>query len=92
MLGIIGVSLSLQRFLLSTGTFEESVLNGRLEPVSTVHGFSAELGASGAFVPKHMVLPVTVFFYNLGDRDKMSSPYLVSNGLFYPILITQCFQ
>lgn len=58
------------------GTFEESVLNGRLEPVSTVHGFRAELGASGAFVPQHLVLPVTVFFYSLGDNEKVSSPYL----------------
>ncbi|KAJ8931175.1 hypothetical protein NQ314_015950 [Rhamnusium bicolor] len=59
-------------------SFEESVLNGRLEPVSTVHGFRAELGASGSFVPKHLVVPVTVFFYTLGDNDKVSSPYLVS--------------
>ncbi|CAH1976584.1 unnamed protein product [Acanthoscelides obtectus] len=58
------------------GSFEESVLNGRLEPVSTVHGFTAELGASGSFVPKHLVLPVTVFFYTLGDNDKVSAPYL----------------
>ncbi|XP_018331701.1 protein FAM214A isoform X3 [Agrilus planipennis] len=58
------------------GTFEESVLNGRLEPVSTVHGFTAELGASGSFVPKHVTFPVTVFFYNLGDNDKVSTPYL----------------
>lgn len=60
------------------GSFEESVLNGRLEPVSTVHGFKAELGASGSFVPRHLVVPVTVFFYTLGDNDKFSSPYLVS--------------
>jgi hypothetical protein len=26
------------------GNFEESVLNGRLEPVSTVEGFTAEIG------------------------------------------------
>lgn len=58
------------------GSFEESVLNGRLEPVSTVHGFTAELGASGSFVPKHIFVPVTVFFYTLGDHDKVSSPYL----------------
>ncbi|XP_018562882.1 protein FAM214A [Anoplophora glabripennis] len=58
------------------GSFEESVLNGRLEPVSTVHGFTAELGASGSFVPKHLAVPVTVFFYTLGDNDKVSSPYL----------------
>lgn len=67
------------------GSFEESALNGRLEPVSTVHGFTAELGASGSFCPKHQKLPVTVFFYTLGDNDKVSTPYLVRlqrNGLF----------
>ncbi|XP_063237686.1 atos homolog protein A isoform X2 [Bacillus rossius redtenbacheri] len=58
------------------GSFEESVLNGRLEPVSTVQGFRAELGASGSFCPKHLLLPVTVFFYTLGDNDKVSIPYL----------------
>ncbi|KAL0268712.1 UNVERIFIED_CONTAM: hypothetical protein PYX00_010541 [Menopon gallinae] len=58
------------------GTFEESVLNGRLEPVSTVQGFTAELGASGTFCPRHLYLPVTVFFYTLGDNDKVSAPYL----------------
>lgn len=59
------------------GSFEESALNGRLEPVSTVHGFTAEIGASGSFCPKHRKLPVTVFFYTLGDNDKVSTPYLV---------------
>lgn len=63
------------------GSFEESALNGRLEPVSTVHGFTAEIGASGSFCPKHRKLPVTVFFYTLGDNDKVSSPYLVSNRI-----------
>ncbi|KAK6620140.1 hypothetical protein RUM44_006540 [Polyplax serrata] len=58
------------------GSFEESVLNGRLEPVSTVQGFTAELGASGSFCPRHLCLPVTVFFYTLGDNDKVSAPYL----------------
>lgn len=70
-------------FLFYLGTFEESVLNGRLEPVSTVHGFRAELGASGSFVPRHLFCPVTVFFYNLGDSDKVSSPYLVSQNIVY---------
>lgn len=64
--------------IIPTGSFEESVLNGRLEPVSTVQGFSAELGASGSFVPRHLIVPVTVFFYTLGDNDKVSSPYLVN--------------
>lgn len=56
--------------------FEESVLNGRLEPVSTVQGFVAEIGASGSFCPRHITLPVTVFFYSLQDIDKVVSPYL----------------
>uniref|UniRef100_A0A2R5L3V1 Atos-like conserved domain-containing protein n=1 Tax=Ornithodoros turicata TaxID=34597 RepID=A0A2R5L3V1_9ACAR len=56
--------------------FEESVLNGRLEPVSTVQGFVAEIGASGSFCPRHITLPVTVFFYSLHDMDKVVSPYL----------------
>ncbi|XP_071449863.1 atos homolog protein A isoform X2 [Hetaerina americana] len=59
------------------GSFEESVLNGRLEPVSTVQGFTAEIGASGPTgCPNHLFLPVTVFFYTLGDNDKVSTPYL----------------
>jgi len=58
------------------GSFEESVLNGRLEPVSTVEGFTAEIGASGSFHPKHKTLPVTVFFYTLCDNSNISSPYL----------------
>jgi len=58
------------------GSFEESVLNGRLGPVSTVQGFAADIGASGSFHPKHIRLPVTVFFYSLGDHDKIASPYM----------------
>lgn len=61
------------------GNFEESVLNGRLEPASLVNGFTAEIGASGSFCPKHKTLPVTVFFYTLHDVEKgdgVSSPYL----------------
>ena len=58
--------------------FEESVLNGRLEPVSTVEGFTAEIGASGSFQPKHLSFPVTVFFYTLCENSNYASPYLVS--------------
>lgn len=60
----------------TTGSFEESALNGRLEPAATVPGFTAEIGASGEFCPSHITLPVTVFFYSLGDNTT-SSPYLV---------------
>ena len=52
------------------------MLNGRLEPNSTVEGFTAEIGASGSFQPKHKTLPVTVFFYTLCDNAAYSSPYL----------------
>ena len=62
------------------GNFEESVLNGRLEPVSTVEGFTAEIGASGSFQPKHLVFPVTVFFYTLCENSNYASPYLVSQS------------
>ncbi|XP_073964757.1 atos homolog atossa isoform X1 [Choristoneura fumiferana] len=55
------------------GSFEESALKGRLEPVATVHGFTAELGASGAFCPPHKRLPVTVFFYAPGGTN---APYM----------------
>lgn len=63
------------------GSFEECVLNGRLEPVSTVQGFAAEIAASGAFCLKHTTKPVTVFFYTLCDNDQISSPYMVSKTL-----------
>ncbi|XP_061726464.1 protein Atossa isoform X2 [Cydia pomonella] len=55
------------------GSFEESALKGRLEPVATVHGFTAEIGASGAFCPPHKRLPVTVFFYAPGGTN---APYM----------------
>jgi len=61
------------------GNFEESVLNGRLEPANVVQGFTAQIGASGSFCPRHSTLPVTTFFYTLKDTDKaekVSSPYL----------------
>ncbi|XP_072020007.1 atos homolog protein A-like [Amphiura filiformis] len=55
------------------GNFEESVLNGRLEPLGTIDGFTAEIGASGSFCPKHIELPVTTFFYSVSDDDAPSS-------------------
>lgn len=65
------------------GSFEESLLNGRLDPMSTVEGFRAELGASGSFCPSHELLPVSVFFYNFGglESDKTASPYLAHLNL-----------
>ena len=61
-------------------------MNGRLEPVSTVEGFSAEIGASGSFHPKHKTVPVNVFFYNMccDNSPSISSPYL---GKFVDLVI-----
>ncbi|XP_018598892.1 protein FAM214A-like isoform X1 [Scleropages formosus] len=57
------------------GNFEECVLNYRLEPLGTVEGFRAEVGASGTFCPGHMTLPVDVSFYSVSD-DNAPSPYM----------------
>lgn len=57
------------------GSFEESVLNGRIEPVSTVEGFTAEVDVGSSH---NFKLPVTVFFYTFCDNDRVSSPYSVS--------------
>ena len=57
---------------------QESLLNGRIDPVGVVEGFTAEIGASGSFCPKHLHLPVTAYFFKLSD-DNAPSPYLVSN-------------
>ncbi|XP_071780055.1 atos homolog protein A [Centroberyx gerrardi] len=57
------------------GNFEECVLNYRLEPLGTVEGFTAEVGASGSFCPSHMTLPVDVSFYSVSD-DNAPSPYM----------------
>ena len=56
---------------------QESVLNGRLEPVGHVEGFTVEVGASGTFCPPHIVLPVNAAFYSLQDNHGGTSPYLV---------------
>ncbi|XP_035483688.1 protein FAM214A isoform X1 [Scophthalmus maximus] len=57
------------------GNFEECVLNYRLEPLGTVEGFAAEVGASGSFCPSHLTLPVDVTFYSVSD-DNAPSPYM----------------
>ncbi|ELT91278.1 hypothetical protein CAPTEDRAFT_125275, partial [Capitella teleta] len=57
------------------GNFEESLLNGRIEPSGVVDGFTVDIGASGHFCPKHIALPVTAFFFSLSE-DNAPSPYL----------------
>ena len=56
------------------------MLNGRLEPVGVVDGFTVEIGAGGSFCPKHVTLPVAAYFFQLSD-DNAPSPYLVSDCL-----------
>lgn len=55
---------------------KECVLNYRLEPLGTVEGFTAEVGASGSFCPSHLTQPVEVSFYSVSD-DNAPSPYMV---------------
>jgi hypothetical protein len=57
------------------GSFEESLLNGRINPVGVVDGFYAEIGASGSFFPDHVTLPVYAAFYQVSE-DIAASPYL----------------
>lgn len=57
------------------GSFEESLLNGRMNPMGIVDGFYAEIGASGAFFPEHATLPVRAAFYQVCE-DVAASPYL----------------
>ncbi|KAF6037484.1 FAM214A [Bugula neritina] len=58
------------------GNFEESLLNGRIDPAGSVDGFTVDIGASGAFCPQHRVLPVEAYFFNSLSDDDASSPYL----------------
>jgi len=53
------------------------MLNGRIEPTGAVEGFTVDIGASGSFCPKHVILPVAAFFFTLSD-DNAPSPYLVN--------------
>ncbi|XP_065662323.1 atos homolog protein A isoform X2 [Hydra vulgaris] len=58
------------------GNFEESVLKGRMPINRNLEGFRAELGASGSFCPKHVVLPIKVHYFQLSEDKSVPSPYL----------------
>ena len=49
----------------------------RIRYLHITQGFTAELGASGSFCPRHISLPVTAAFFNLSDSG--TSPYLVGS-------------
>lgn len=62
-----------QRLLPLVGSFEENVLNNRLQPIRIVEGYRAEVrAASGYFQPRPLSSNVRVSFYSAGD----SFPYL----------------
>ncbi|KAL5111208.1 hypothetical protein TcWFU_000632 [Taenia crassiceps] len=52
------------------------MLNGRIPPKGVVEGFSLGIGASGAFFPVHVKLPVVAYFFQLSDDGNTPSPYL----------------
>ncbi|VDN39595.1 unnamed protein product [Gongylonema pulchrum] len=55
--------------------FEESALNGRLEPAASLDGFQLQITASGATCSPHIKLPVTTFFFEMPE-DEAPLPYL----------------
>ncbi|KAK2845927.1 hypothetical protein Q7C36_010781 [Tachysurus vachellii] len=66
-------SLAVSRSLL--GNFEESILKGRFSPSGHIEGFTAEIGASGSYCPKHATLPVQVTYYDTSEHSA-PSPFL----------------
>lgn len=66
-------SLAVSRSLL--GNFEESILKGRFAPSGQIEGFTAEIGASGSYCPKHVTLPVQVTYYDSSEHSA-PSPFL----------------
>ncbi|CAF1408246.1 unnamed protein product, partial [Rotaria sordida] len=55
--------------------FTESLLHGKILPCGILDGFTVKLGASGLFMPKQVVLPVTTFWFNISEHQA-ASPYL----------------
>jgi hypothetical protein len=55
---------------------KESLLHGKILPCGILDGFTVKLGASGLFLPKQVVLPVTTFWFNVSEHQA-ASPYLV---------------
>ena len=48
--------------------------------MSTVDGLTADIGASGSFQPKHLTVPVTIFFYEFRENKNVACPYLVTDA------------
>lgn len=61
----------------STGSFEESLLQRRLEPKFLVSGYKVLLAASGCYCTNQITIPAYTFFYEL-NAETLSTPYVVS--------------
>ena len=57
------------------------MLHGKILPCGILDGFTVKLGASGLFMPKQVVLPVTTFWFNVSEHYA-ASPYLVCRKYF----------
>jgi hypothetical protein len=63
-------------YLILFFSLKESLLHGKILPCGILDGFTVKLGASGLFMPKQVVLPVTTFWFNVSEHQA-ASPYLV---------------
>ncbi|CAF1620885.1 unnamed protein product [Rotaria sp. Silwood1] len=66
---------SIETFNCLRSNFTESLLHGKILPCGILDGFTVKLGASGLFMPKQVVLPVTTFWFNISEHQA-ASPYL----------------
>ena len=57
------------------GSFEESMINGRIEPLGMLSGFKIEIAASGSFCPKHSTLDLSTAFFTSGAKESGPSQY-----------------
>lgn len=57
------------------GSFQESMINGRLQPLGMLNGFKLELAASGSFCPKHSTLDLSTAFFTSSTKETGPSQY-----------------
>lgn len=68
--------MQLRQFVFA-GSFEESLLQRRLEPKFLVPGYKVLLAASGCYCTNQITIPAYTFFYEL-NAETLSTPYVVS--------------
>ena len=71
--------------------FQESLLHGKILPCGILDGFTVKLGASGLFLSKQVVLPVTTFWFNVSEHQA-ASPYLVGLRILFLSIMRICFS